>query len=133
MRFDIDRFEEILKQAWSKESSYRHVFEAGNPALGQCAVTALVVQDYFGGKIVWCVAIQPDGTEVSHYFNKIEGKEIDLTRSQFPAGSVIPSGGEKKKGFATTRDYVLSDADTRARYSVLSGRIESLLKKEGTE
>jgi len=128
MRLDIDRFEKILRQAWSKESSYGHVFEAGNPALGQCAVTALVVQDHFGGLIVWCAATLPDGRKVSHYFNQVDGEEIDLTRCQFPAGSIIPPGVEKKKDFATTRDYILSDEDTKARYLILRNKTENLLK-----
>jgi hypothetical protein len=39
----------ILKKAWSKEtSSVPDQWSKFNPALGQCAVTALAVNDYFG-------------------------------------------------------------------------------------
>lgn len=124
---NINRFENILKKAWSKESSYYHTFDENNPALGQCAVTALVVNDYFGGEIVWCEAVQPDGQKISHYFNKINSDEVDLTRSQFPEGTIIPVGSEKKKGFATTRDFILSNEDTKVRYLILKDKIDNFL------
>jgi len=43
-----------------------------------CAITALIVNDYFGGEIC---KIHVDG--ISHYFNLISNKIIDLTFSQF--------------------------------------------------
>lgn len=127
-QLNINQFENILKRAWSKDSSYYPVFDGSNPALGQCAVTALVVNDYFGGEIVWCEAVQPDGQKISHYFNKVDNNEIDLTRSQFSEGTVVPAGTEKKKGFATTRDFILSNEDARTRYLILKNKIDRLLK-----
>lgn len=127
-QLSINQFESILKKAWSKDSSYYRAFDKNNPALGQCAVTALVVSDYFGGEIVWCEAAQPDGKKISHYFNKIDNNEIDLTRSQFSEGTVIPSGIEKKKEFATTRDFILSNEDTKKRYLILKNKTDNLLK-----
>ncbi len=128
MRFSINQLENVLKRAWSKDSSYYYAFDENNPALGQCAVTALIVNDYFGGKIVWCEVTRPDGQKISHYFNKIGNNEIDLTRSQFPEGTIVPAGIEKKKEFATTRDFILSNEDTKARYLILKNKINNLLK-----
>lgn len=128
MQLDIEQLEGILKRAWSKDTSYYHAFDENNPALGQCAVTALLVNDYFGGEIVWCEALQPDGRKISHYFNKMGDDEIDLTRSQFPEETVFSPGVEKKKDSATTRDYILSYEDTRARYSALKSEVENLLR-----
>lgn len=98
-----------------------------NPAWGQCAVTALIVNDYLRGDIVWTEAKLPDGRKVSHYFNNLDGNEIDLTRRQFPEGTIIPAGQEKRKEFTTTRDYVLSFPVTRQRYQLLKQKVEENL------
>ncbi|MDQ6730583.1 MAG: hypothetical protein M3022_09835 [Actinomycetota bacterium] len=62
-----------------------------NPARGQCAVTALVVQDLLGGEILIAEVHHTDGTRQSvHYWNRIsDGVEVDLTREQFTASEVI--------------------------------------------
>ncbi|WP_147180653.1 MULTISPECIES: YunG family protein [Alphaproteobacteria] len=64
------------KRAWSSGTSYKWTPE--NPAMGQCSVTCLVVQDLFGGQIVTTQV--PGGT---HFYNRIDGQRIDLTVSQF--------------------------------------------------
>jgi hypothetical protein len=65
-----------LKSAWSLESSPSWTKE--NPAKGQCSVTALVVQDLFGGEIF--TTKTKGGT---HFYNFIDGTRYDLTISQF--------------------------------------------------
>jgi hypothetical protein len=125
---DADTLEGILQQAWCRESSTdpEH-WTPENPAWGQCAVTACVAQDYLGGRIVWADATTPDGAKYSHYFNNIEGKEIDLTRRQFAQGTLIPAGIDKAKNFPTTRHYVLSFPATQERYLLLKDRVEGIL------
>lgn len=50
-----------------------------NVSKGQCAVTALLIQDLFGGKL-----IRGECGKVSHYWNELpDGTEVDLTRRQF--------------------------------------------------
>ena len=49
-----------------------------NKCLGMCAITSLIVNDYFNGEI--CKIYVDD---ISHYFNLIEGEIIDLTSNQF--------------------------------------------------
>ena len=43
-----------------------------------CAITSLIINDYFGGDIC---KIYVDG--ISHYFNLIENNIVDLTKDQF--------------------------------------------------
>ena len=118
----------ILKRSWNKEtSSDPENWEEINPSWGQCAVTSLVVQDCFGGDIIWCNAVLSDKRNISHYFNKIDNEEVDLTRIQFPEGTFIPKGIPKLKGFQTTRDYILSFEQTRNRYEILKKKIEENL------
>ena len=129
MSLKLIHLEAALEVYWDREtSSDPENWSHDNRAWGQCAVTALVVQDYLGGKLVWAPAVLPDRTEVSHYFNEINGHEYDLSRSQFPAGTVIPKGIPKRKRFPTTRDYVLSYPATQKRYELLSKRVRELLE-----
>ena len=72
----IDRVRQALQDAWSPESST--LWKADNPALGQCGVTALVVQDFLGGDILKT----PYG-DIWHFYNIIDGDVIDFTKSQF--------------------------------------------------
>ncbi len=67
--------------AWNKETcvpSLRNNYNDENKSLGQCAITALVVNDYFGGKIMRCMA-----STGSHYYNMIDDEIVDLTVEQF--------------------------------------------------
>lgn len=88
-----------LKEQWSKD----------NPSLGQCAITALIANDLFGGKIMRCMA--PSG---SHYYNLIDDCIVDLTIEQFLGE--IP---QYEDGQERTREYLLSNVDTKNRYERL--------------
>lgn len=57
----------------------------------------MIVNDYFGGDIIRADVILPNNEKNSHFFNYIDGKEIDFTSSQFPNGTIIPKGVEKRK------------------------------------
>ncbi|MFH1065935.1 MAG: hypothetical protein V1734_05515 [Nanoarchaeota archaeon] len=125
----IGTLDNILLKSWDKEtSSDPDNWTTENPAWGQCAVTALIVNDYFGGKLVWANAMMPDGKNISHYFNSIDGKEMDFTLRQFPEGTVVHEGMDKTKGFLTTRDYVISFEPTRIRYEKLKEKVKNALE-----
>lgn len=124
---NLNRLEQAIKHSWDGKTSTNPNWSASNPSLGQCAVTACVVQDYIGGKIVWAGATFTNGDKESHYFNKLGNTEYDFTRLQFPVGTDIPPGIEKKKRFNSTREYVLSFDVTRVRYELLKDRVTKLL------
>lgn len=72
----------VLEQCWSKETAYpscQDEWRKDDPSCGQCAITATLVHDMFGGTIH---KIQVDGGG-THYFNKLNGQYVDLTREQF--------------------------------------------------
>lgn len=124
----LAELEKALQKSWSKETSYSpDLWTVENPAMGQCAVSALVANDYLGGEIVWADAILPDGQKISHYFNLVDGNEVDLTRSQFPDGTAIPRGTMKNKNFSTTRDFMLSNDNTKKRYEILKTAVAGCL------
>jgi hypothetical protein len=78
MRFQENRVAAVLLQSWSGSSSGQWL--AANPARGQCNVTALLVNEYFGGEILKTPLLEGD-----HFYNRIDGKRVDLTKSQFAA------------------------------------------------
>ncbi len=124
----LEKLEIVLRESWSTETGSNPGWSPENPALGQCATTACVVQDFFGGKIIWANAMLNGEKLDSHYWNLIDGKNVDLTREQFPEGTVVPEGEDKTKGLATTRDYVLSYPPTQERYATLKKIVGDVLK-----
>jgi hypothetical protein len=98
-----------------------------NRAKGQCAVTACVVQDYFGGDILNTVATLPSSETVSHYFNVVDGETIDLTREQFPEGTTFTRPAAKPGRYSSTREYCLSYESTRLRYEKLRSRVANVI------
>lgn len=81
----------ILKQSWSRHSSSKWTEEC--PSCGQCGVTALVIQDHFGGTI-----FKTRVDESWHFYNSINGVVYDFTSEQFQAPieyQHIPSSREE--------------------------------------
>ena len=72
----IESLRTALFSSWSNQSST--LWKVENPALGQCGVTALVAQDILGGDILKT----PYG-DIWHYYNRIDGENVDYTESQF--------------------------------------------------
>jgi hypothetical protein len=137
----LNDLEVALLRSWREDTSSDHQnWKADNPAYGQCAVTACVVQDYIGGIIVWSeVSVQnPNWSTslgVSHYFNRLDSSlesclaiEVDFTSRQFPKGTYILKGIDKSGTFKSTRDYVLSFEKTLLRYNLLKERVEGELR-----
>lgn len=80
--FDRDAALAALRAAWSAGSSTK--WTPGNPALGQCSATALVLRDRFGGEL-----LQTPVGGLPHFYNRIAGTRVDLTEAQFGAGEVV--------------------------------------------
>lgn len=79
----IDYFFGLLLECWCRETAYPsaqvgYVYES-DPTYGQCAITATLVCDVFGGTI-HKIKVEGGGT---HYFNRINGHYYDLSRDQF--------------------------------------------------
>lgn len=112
MDYDESVVLEALRAAWSAESS--SLWTAENPARGHCGVTALVIQDHFGGAIR--KTMLPEGP---HFYNVIDGERHDFTTGQFsqlPAYDDTPSSREE--AFSDTNEY---------QYAVLSDRFENVI------
>ncbi|MGI9594710.1 MAG: YunG family protein [Acidimicrobiales bacterium] len=74
-----------IEHAWSAETaSADNRWSADNPAAGHCDVTSLVVRERVGGGLRSCRVFRNGEFSEHHYWNVLpDGREIDLTRSQF--------------------------------------------------
>lgn len=109
------KFKKALAKSWGKDTAYHKDapnWTPENPALGQCAITALLFNEFFGGKIYSGVS----ESGIVHYWNKKLGLKIDLTKQQFD---------KKIKFFEVTlweRNHLLSTGNVEERYLLLRKR-----------
>jgi hypothetical protein len=108
---DITKITERIEKAWLPDSSYwPEKWTEANPACGQCAVTALIVQENLGGELLKC-DVEGFG---SHYFNQLpDGTIIDLTKKQFPTDAKMSKAVKKKREDVTQYKQVMK------RYEIL--------------
>ena len=77
------RIRQALLFAWSPSTS--EIFNAAmHPSYGQCAQTAIVIQERFGGEILKTRGWPPTGR---HFYNLIDGTRIDFTADQFTSNT----------------------------------------------
>jgi hypothetical protein len=115
----MTRLVRAIRESWDGDTSVVPDWAGSRPSRGQCAVTALVVQDYLGGDLLRATV---EGT--SHYWNRLpDGQVVDLSREQFDVFE--PVNVERR-----TREYVLSYPDTADRYRTLALRTRSHLLSE---
>jgi len=115
-KITLKDLKKALEKSWSEETTYKYkkgvlyLLDTNQPSLGQCCVTALIVQDYFGGQLKTAL-IKIIGW---HTWNQLpDGSELDWTRNQFLKNVVVPPGK------IAIRDRLLSYANTRKRYNLL--------------
>ncbi|MBA2349691.1 MAG: hypothetical protein H0V81_15530 [Solirubrobacterales bacterium] len=79
--------ERAIRAAWERETSDDpELWSEGNRALGQCAVSALVVRAIYGGDIVIATVLDRDGerTPDGHAWNVLpSGEHVDFSFDQF--------------------------------------------------
>lgn len=111
---NIQELQSNLKKSWSKETCYepqRSMWSKDNPSLGQCFVTTLIVNDYFGGEILKAKS----SSGISHYWNRLNGEDVDFTRSQFSNDEI----------FSEIVIVAREDLEENERYEALKARVES--------
>lgn len=115
----------VLRRAWCRETAYpscQAEWVESDPSYGQCAITAMLVYDMFGGSI-HRIRVNGGGT---HYFNKIDGHYIDLTIEQFDLYNIPVSYEPNEQMY---RKYCGKNADTAKRYRLLVERIAAELER----
>jgi hypothetical protein len=113
MPFEKDRIADALQASWSIETSGQWL--ANNPARGQCNVTALLINELFGGDILKTPL--PEG---DHFYNRRAGERIVLTKSQFE----VPV---RYADIASDRSEALAGTSA-AKYAALKAAFERRFK-----
>ena len=113
---------ELLSGIWCEYTCaprLRPEWSESNKTLGQCSITAFLVQDIFGGE-VYGVPLANGGY---HCYNVTQGVRFDLTSEQF---------GDEKLFFddlhPQDRATHFADEEKRARYLYLREHLKELLK-----
>jgi hypothetical protein len=113
-KITLSILEQALKKAWGKDTSYCPN-ENGSASRGQCAVSAMIIQDHIGGEICKVKV----GSE-SHYFNLINKEIFDLTRDQF----LMPIDYSSHIYADRNKFHI----ETIQRYNTLKSRVDKLIE-----
>ena len=122
---EIRALYEDLSNIWSRETCaprLRPDWSPENRTLGQCSITAFLVQDLLGGEVRGVPL--PDGSV--HCFNVVDGYLFDLTSEQFGEELLDYSDRPLQR-----RETHFADEGKRRRYELLKARLLAL--REGRE
>ena len=122
---EIRALYEDLSAIWSRETCaprLRPDWSPENRTLGQCSITAFLVQDLLGGEVRGVPL--PDGSV--HCFNEVDGYLFDLTSEQF--GDELLDYSDRP---LQRRETHFADEGKRRRYELLKARLLAL--REGRE
>ena len=108
---------DLLSEIWCAETCaprMRREWTPENKTLGQCSITAFLMQDLYGGRVYGV----PLGDGNFHCFNAVEGCVFDLTSEQF---------GDRKLNYENCpeqcRETHFAKAEKRERYELLRERL----------
>jgi hypothetical protein len=91
----LTHIERVIRSAWAADTcdpADLADWHTGNPARGQCGVTALVLHDLLGGELL-LGEVHVDGQRTGHHWwNRLGVVEVDLTRDQFGPHEQITAG-----------------------------------------
>lgn len=122
----LDKLQSALRLAWAaKTSTDPSGWSKQNPAWGQSAATACLLQKLCGGEMMWALATLPDGSRKEHFYNALpHGSVVDLTRQQYPSGTKFSEGLTSKKDYKSVRHYALSLEGMADKLVALKTRVE---------
>ncbi|MBR1524882.1 MAG: hypothetical protein IJ641_10570 [Lachnospiraceae bacterium] len=113
---------DALSVCWCRETCaarMRMDWTEENKTLGQCSITAFLVQDIFGGKVY---GIPLENGNI-HCYNDVDGHVFDLTSEQF---------GDKVLNYTDnpeqSREKHFAKDDKKERYELLKSRLKRTIK-----
>ncbi len=117
------QYYDLLSRIWSAETCaprMRADWRPDNPTLGQCSITAFLMQDLFGGKVLGV----PLEAGNQHCFNVVGGCVFDLTSEQFGAKKLDYSSASEQH-----REIHFAKEEKRQRYELLRSRLLDRLQQ----
>lgn len=111
-----------LLVTWSERS--QPAFCPATPSYNQCAQTAVVIFDNFGGEIRKTKVATDSGDLIDHFYNCIAGERYDFTEDQFELAHFLkpivyldtPSSREEAAGTLQSSQLFSMTNDFRAKY-----------------
>ncbi len=94
-----------LRESWSED----------NKTLGQCSITAFLVQDIFGGEVR---GIERESGSV-HCYNVVDGRVLDLTSEQFKDEELVYADTDPLQ----SREEHFAKEEKRLRYEYLKEKL----------
>lgn len=117
---------DLLSRVWCRETCAERMrgdWSEENRTLGQCTITAFLLQDIYGGRVLGVPL--PDGNY--HCFNVVSGRAFDLTSEQF----------DEKLDYADRpeqfREVHFKKEEKRLRYELLKAKLAAILPPENTK
>lgn len=116
---------DALQSVWSADTAYNsNDWSDDNKARGQCVVSSLIVQDYFGGELQR-YSIDEGNLHETHYVNKFDnGVVVDTTASQYKQPVNMRIKPIHLDNFKSIREKLFTDESTQKRYEILKSRVE---------
>lgn len=115
---------DILLNIWCADTCaprMRHEWTADNPTLGQCSITAFLIQDLYGGKVYGI--LRPGGNY--HCFNDVDGCVFDLTSEQFKDEVLCYENCPEQ-----FREVHFAKEEKRQRYEYLRAKLFEVIGRE---
>lgn len=113
---ELQELKKLLSKSWEKDiylKSLKEEWNKDSSSLVKCAVTSLIVNDIFGGKII---------SSLKHYYNLVDGRIIDLTRDQISDGF--------DKGKEINREQLLENKNIKEIYERLLNNLKQLIEEK---
>ena len=115
------RLYDLLLNLWRRSTCAPRMqdqWSEDNKTLGQCSITAFLVQDIFGGEVYGV----PLGDGNFHCFNYVNGKLFDLTSEQF-----LPTVLTYTLEYPQSRETHFAKEEKRLRYEALKESLQNVL------
>ncbi len=117
---------DALSKVWCEYTAaprLRNEWSPDNKTLGQCSITAFLVQDIFGGKVY---GIPREGGNF-HCYNDVDGHIFDLTSEQF--GDEVLSYEDNPE---QTREVHFAKKEKFLRYQYLREQLKKYLEEHAS-
>jgi hypothetical protein len=121
---DLELLRPILRASWGSDTCDPHDlanWHPGNPARGQCGVTALIVQDLLGGELILGEVFVGNTKVGHHHWNRLPGgRDVDLTADQFSPQEIVVGAQVQQRPPGPPRRC-------RQQYEILRQRVLAVL------
>lgn len=120
---EFNKFLYGINKTYNRDTCYaslQNEWNENNPTLGHCAIVALKFFDIYGGEIK---RVNIKNSNITHYYNSLNGKIFDITKDQFKNNEVY------ENEIIKTRDEIMNNENFKIRYKIFSDRFDNYLKQ----